>query len=63
LLRSALERVRTQVRENTWRAFVGTALEGRPAGDLAEELGMTPGAVRVARSRVLQRLRSELGDL
>ncbi len=29
----------------------------------ANELGMTPGAVRVAKCRVLQRLREELADL
>jgi len=30
---------------------------------VAADLNMTPGAVRVAKSRVLQRLREELGDL
>jgi hypothetical protein len=35
---------------------------GADAAHAAEELGMTPGAVRVAKSRVLHRLREELGD-
>jgi DNA-directed RNA polymerase specialized sigma24 family protein len=30
---------------------------------VAEELKMQPGTVRVAKSRVLQRLRQELGEL
>ena len=34
-----------------------------PAKDVADELRMQPGAVRVAKSRVLNRLRHELGDL
>ena len=39
------------------------AVEGQVAKDVAADLGMTPGAVRVAKCRVLQRLREELGDL
>ena len=63
LLRSALERIREHFRETTWRAFWGTAIDGRPHRDVAEELGLSPGAARVAKSRVLQRLRAELGEL
>ena len=63
VLRAALDIVRPQVKERTWRAFLLTALEGRPPADVAQELGMEPGAVRVAKCRVLQRLRAELGDL
>jgi RNA polymerase sigma-70 factor (ECF subfamily) len=37
-------------------------IEGRATADVAADLGMQPGAVRVAKSRVLQRLRRELGD-
>lgn len=59
----ALELIRTEFREHTWRAFWRTAVDGQPAPSVAEELSMTPGAVRVAKSRVLQRLREELGDL
>jgi RNA polymerase sigma-70 factor (ECF subfamily) len=38
------------------------AVDGRAAADVAADLGMQPGAVRVAKSRVLLRLRKELGD-
>ena len=31
--------------------------------EVAAEMGISPGAVRVAKSRVLRRLRDELGDL
>jgi RNA polymerase sigma-70 factor (ECF subfamily) len=48
--------------ERTWQAFWRTAVDGRSAADVGAELGMTPGAVRVAKSRVLHRLREELGD-
>jgi hypothetical protein len=38
------------------------AVEGRLAADVAADLNMQPGAVRVSKSRVLLRLRRELGD-
>ena len=63
LFRRALERIRGQFREHTWQAFWRTTVDERPAPEVANELGMSPGAVRVAKSRVLQRLREELGDL
>ncbi len=63
LFRQALEEVRAHFHERTWRAFHGTVVDGRSPADVGEELGMSAGAVRVAKSRVLQRLRSELGDL
>jgi RNA polymerase sigma-70 factor (ECF subfamily) len=59
----ALGLIRGDFEERTWQAFWRTAVDGRPPRDVADELGMTPGAVRVAKSRVLHRLREELGDL
>lgn len=59
----ALELIRTEFQEHTWQAFWRVAVDGRPAKDVGEELSMRPGAVRVAKSRVLQRLRQELGEL
>jgi RNA polymerase sigma-70 factor, ECF subfamily len=63
LLARALDLVRADFEPRTWAAFWGTAVEGRPPKDVAADLGMSPGAVRVAKSRVLHRLREELGDL
>ena len=63
LLRRALEQIQGQFRPRTWQAFLRTALQGQTARDVATDLDMSPGAVRVARSRVLQRLRTEIGDL
>ncbi|MFN0051510.1 MAG: RNA polymerase sigma factor [Planctomycetales bacterium] len=62
LLRRALESIRGEFHERTWRAFWGVVVEGRAAADVAADLEMKPGTVRVAKSRVLLRLRSELGD-
>lgn len=58
----ALELIRRKFQERTWRAFWLTAVEDRALKEVAIELGMSPGAIRVAKSRVLRRLREELGD-
>ena len=63
LLHRALAMIRGEFEPRTWEAFWRTAVDGRAAADVAAELGMTPGAVRVAKSRVLHRLRTDLGDL
>jgi len=62
LFRRALELIRSEFKEQTWRAFWRAAVDGQPAAGVAAELGMSPGAVRVAKSRVLRRLREALGD-
>jgi RNA polymerase sigma-70 factor, ECF subfamily len=62
LLHRALAMIRGEFEPRTWEAFWRTAVDGRAAADVAAELGMTPGAVRVAKSRVLHRLRTDLGD-
>jgi RNA polymerase sigma-70 factor (ECF subfamily) len=63
LVARALELIRREFTERTWQAFYRTAIDGRSAPEVAAELSMSAGAVRVAKSRVLQRLREELGDL
>jgi RNA polymerase sigma-70 factor (ECF subfamily) len=63
LHRRALEQVRPHFEESTWQAFWLSSIEGRPTVVLAGELGMTPTAIRQARSRVLRRLRQELGEV
>ena len=63
LYRRAVELIRSEFEERTWQAFWRTAVNGLSAREAADELEMTPGAVRVAKSRVLKRLREELGDV
>lgn len=63
LFRRALELIRAEFAERTWRAFWLVTVDGRSPADAGAELSMRPGAVRVAKSRVLHRLRQELGDL
>ncbi len=59
----AAEQARAEFAPRVFRAFEQTALEGRPAREVAEELGMTRAAVYQARHRVYLRLRADLRDL
>ncbi len=63
LRRRALELVRSEFEERTWRAFWMTVVEGRAPADIAAEMGVSPTAVRMAKSRVLRRLKEEFGEL
>ncbi len=56
----AMERVRGEFQESTWRAFWLTAVDGLPVAEATKQLGLSPGAVYVAKSRVLARLKEEV---
>ncbi len=62
LFARALKLIRGEFEDRTWAAFWRTAVEGRVTKDVASDLAMSSGAVRVAKSRVLHRLREALGD-
>ncbi len=63
LILKAMELVRVEFKEPSWKAFWRTAIDGLPTEVVANELGMTAAAVRQARSRIMRRLRIELGDV
>jgi RNA polymerase sigma-70 factor (ECF subfamily) len=63
LYHRALELVRGEFEGRTWQMFWRSAVEGHAPADIAAEFQVTPNAVRKAKSRVLHRLREELGDL
>jgi RNA polymerase sigma factor (sigma-70 family) len=56
----AMDRIQAEFQTNTWRAFWLTAVEGVGATDVARQLSMSPGAIYVAKSRVLARLKEEV---
>lgn len=58
-----LSLIQAQFEDRTWQAFWRVTVEGQTPAEVAAELGMTPAAVRKAKSRVLQRLRQELSGL
>ena len=63
MLARALASIRCEFHDKTWQAFWNVVVTGRTTAEVAAELHMRPGTVRVAKSRVLLRLRRELGDL
>jgi len=63
LTRRALVLMQRDFEEKTWKACWGCVVEGKSASAVAQELGLSVGAVHVAKSRVVSRLRQELGDM
>jgi len=60
---SLLERLENEVEESTWQAFWLTMIENRTSIEAGTLLQMTPNAVRLAKGRVLQRLREDAAVL
>lgn len=56
----AAETVHAQFQEDTWQAFWMTGVDGEAIEAVAKRLGKSPGAVRIARCRVLARLQDEV---
>ena len=63
LTRRALELMQRDFEESTWKACWACVVEGQSPAVVARQLGLSVGAVYVARSRVLSRLRQELEGL
>ena len=62
LVHRGLELIRGEFQPQTWTAFWRATIDGHDTAQIAAELGMTQNGVRQAKSRVLRRLRAELGD-
>ncbi len=63
LARRALALMQAQFQPHVWKACWETAVAGRPADEVAAELGVSPAVVYASTSRVLRRLRQELAGL
>jgi RNA polymerase sigma-70 factor (ECF subfamily) len=59
----AAEQVRVEFRDSTWKAFWLTAVEGQPPDHAASAAGISVGAVYIARSRVMARLRAVIQEV
>ena len=59
----AAEKVQPLFRSATWQAFWQTTVENRAARDVAAALGLSIGAVYIARSRVLARIKEQIQQL
>jgi RNA polymerase sigma-70 factor (ECF subfamily) len=63
LYRRALELIRAEFEPRTFQAFWRSVIDGQSTDAIAAELKLSPVAVRIAKSRVLARLRMEVGKL
>jgi len=63
LFQRAADQVRGEVQPATWQAFWETGIVGTAPADAAQKLGMSVGAVRVAKCRVLARMRAAVNEL
>jgi RNA polymerase sigma-70 factor (ECF subfamily) len=63
LFMRGLESIRSQFEPHVWDAFWRVVVDEQAVADVAKSLNMRPGTVRVAKCRVLQRLRQQLGDV
>jgi RNA polymerase sigma-70 factor (ECF subfamily) len=63
IFRWAADRVQSDFKDTTWRAFWLTYVDGHSCEAAAESLGMSLGAVYMARGRVLARLRERISEV
>ena len=63
VVRRLLELIEPEFEPATWRAFRMLVLEGQSTAEVAQALGLSANAVRIAKSRVLARLRHEADGL
>jgi RNA polymerase sigma-70 factor (ECF subfamily) len=59
----AAGKVQGQFQEQTFAAFWETAVEGHPATLVAQRLGISANAVRIAKARVLMRVKAYLDNV
>ena len=62
-LRWATAQVREEFEPATWLAFWETAIEGTSASVTAQKCGKSVGAVYIARTRVMQRIKQKIAEL
>jgi RNA polymerase sigma factor (sigma-70 family) len=59
----AAKEIRGEFEETTWQAFWQTNVGGKSTQELAASLSISAGAVYIARSRVLARLRQKISQV
>lgn len=63
LVRRALELMQSEFQPTTWKVCWEHAVNGKPAAEVALQLGISADSVYAATSRVLRRLRQDLDGL
>jgi RNA polymerase sigma factor (sigma-70 family) len=63
LFQLAAEQVQREFESSTWNAFWKAAVENVPASEVASQLSLSTGAVYIAKSRVIKRMRQRVAEL
>lgn len=63
LVARTMDLLEPEFQPQTWQALKEYAISGRPAGEVAEESGLSVWTIYAAKSRLMVRLREELTDL
>jgi RNA polymerase sigma-70 factor (ECF subfamily) len=63
LVKRAMSQVEADFEPRTWQVFTRSVIDQTSTIVVADEFGITQAAVRQIRSRVLRRIRQQLGDL
>jgi RNA polymerase sigma-70 factor (ECF subfamily) len=63
LFRWAVEEIRPEVNDVSWRAFQMTAIDGLDPGEVAGRLGVSVGTVYTAKCRVVAKIRAKIAKL
>ncbi len=63
LFQFAADQVREHFQESTWLAFWRTAVEGKSAKEVSEDLGLSVAAVYMAKRRVVGRIKEQIAFL
>lgn len=59
----AMQTIEAEFEPKTWQAFWQTAIDGLSAAEVSRRIGLSPGAIYVAKSRVLARLKEQVERL
>jgi len=62
-IRQAAELVRSEFTGRSWQIFLATAMQGRPAANVASDFGCSVCAVYAARCRVTSRIREKIQEM
>ena len=63
LVKRAMNQVEADFEPRTWQVFTRSVIDQTATIVVADEFGITQAAVRQIRSRVLRRIRQQLGDI
>lgn len=63
LMARAMEQVRAEFEEKTWAIFIRSAVDLIDTQTVAQQFSVSPATVRKIRSRIMRRLRQQMGDL